>query len=47
MEVHWDSEGHFLYGAPPRKWSFVDWFNQIVLAAHEQGCRLLFAPGTL
>jgi hypothetical protein len=46
MEVHWDGEGHFLYGAPPRKWSFVDWFNQILLAAQEQGCRLHLAPGT-
>ena len=40
MEVHWDPERHSLYSPPPREWSYSRWFQQILVAAREQGCEL-------
>ncbi|MBT1445691.1 hypothetical protein KJI95_14345 [Shewanella sp. JM162201] len=40
MEVHWNSERCYLYGAKPRKWGYLEWFQQIIRAASEQGCKL-------
>ena len=44
MEVHWDSERGYLYGAKPRKWGYIEWYQQIIKAAAEQGCKLVFSP---
>ncbi|WP_288132587.1 hypothetical protein [Microbulbifer sp.] len=41
MEVHWSSEHGYLYGGVPRKWSYLDWYHQILKAASEQGCKLV------
>lgn len=46
MEVHWNSEHGYLYGAKPRKWSYIEWFQQIVRAASEQGYKLVIYPNT-
>jgi len=46
MEIHWNSERGYLYGAVPRKWSYIDWFNHILWAALEQGCELVVTSGT-
>lgn len=40
MEVHWNSEHCYLYGAKPRKWGYLEWFQQIIRAASEQGYQL-------
>jgi hypothetical protein len=37
MEVHWDANRGVLFGPPPRKWSYVDWYRQILSAAKTQG----------
>jgi len=47
MEVHWDSESHFLYSPPPREWSYARWFQQILAAAGEQGCDLYSGANTI
>lgn len=44
MEVHWNSELKYLYGARPRKWGYIEWYQQIINAAAEQGCKLVFSP---
>ncbi|ARD22978.1 hypothetical protein [Shewanella japonica] len=44
MEVHWNSEHKYLYGAKPRKWGYIEWYQQIIKAAAEQGCKLVFSP---
>jgi len=41
MEVHWSSEHCYLYGAKSRKWGYLEWFQQIIRAASEQGCKLV------
>lgn len=41
MEVHWNSEQGYLYGAKPRKWGYIEWYHQIVKAAEKQGCKLV------
>jgi len=46
MEVQWDPNRRCLYGPPPRKWSYADWFRQIAAAASEQGVQLSIAPTT-
>lgn len=43
MEVHWNSERGFLYGAKPRKWGCIEWYQQIIKAAEEQGCKLVIS----
>lgn len=40
MEVYWNNETLSLYGAKPRKWSYLDWFKQIIRAVEEQSCKL-------
>ncbi|WP_136678471.1 hypothetical protein [Neptunomonas sp. XY-337] len=47
MEVHWNEEFGYLYGAKPRKWSYLEWFNQIISAASQQGCMLLVSPSVI
>jgi len=47
MEVHWNSERKYLYGAKPRKWSHIEWYQQIIKAASEQGCKLILSPSVL
>jgi len=47
MEVHWDPERHSLYSPPPREWSYSRWFQQILVAAREQGCELYPNAGTI
>ncbi|NKF50279.1 hypothetical protein G3R49_06790 [Shewanella sp. WXL01] len=44
MEVHWNSERGYLYATKPRKWGYVEWYHQIIKAAAEQGCKLVFSP---
>lgn len=46
MEVHWDSNGLFLYSPPPRDWSYLRWFQQIMNAAREQSCQLYISDNT-
>ena len=46
MEVHWDPDRRSLHSPVPRDWSLVQWFQQILLAAKEQGCELLLSPST-
>jgi len=46
MEVHWDSDGLFLYSPKPREWSYAQWFKQIVAAAREQSCQLAISQST-
>lgn len=43
MGVHWNNERGYLYGAKPQKWDYVEWYQQIINAAAEQGCNLLFS----
>ena len=40
IEVHWDKDNSYLYGAKPRKWSYLDWFKKIVSGAEIQGTKL-------
>lgn len=40
IEVHWDKDNDYLYGAKPRKWSYVEWFKQITSGAEIQGTKL-------
>lgn len=46
MEVHWDSEGKFLYSPKPREWSYIEWYTQILKAVKEQSCLLLITENT-
>ena len=40
MEVQWNLEKTYLYAPPPRRWSYLRWYRQIITAANEQGVRL-------
>ena len=40
IEVHWNESGGYLYGAQPRKWSYIDWYKHIVSGASMQGFEL-------
>jgi hypothetical protein len=47
-EVHWDTEGMFLYSPKPREWSYLNWFSQIIGAVKsEYGIKLLLSNKTL
>ena len=47
MEVSWSEDSSTLYSPPPREWSYVDWYRQIVAAAKDEyGCTLLLIPET-
>jgi hypothetical protein len=45
MGVRWNSERGYLYGGVPRKWSYLDWYHQILTAALKQGCKLSLSSG--
>lgn len=45
MEVRWNNEYGYLYGGVLRKWSYLDWYHQILQAAQEQGCKLYLSSG--
>ena len=47
MEVGWDPTKGYLFGPPPREWSYADWFRQICAAALEQGTVLVLEPTTV
>ena len=36
MEVHWDKDEQFLFGPRPRKWTYLNWYEQIVFAAKSE-----------
>ena len=47
MEVHWDNDGKYLYSPPPREWSYIRCFQQIIAAVKgEYGCVLAITPDT-
>ncbi len=46
-EVHWDSEGRFLYSPKPREWSYFDWFFHILQTADPEGERLVLTENTV
>jgi hypothetical protein len=46
IEVHWDEKENCIYGPKPRKWSYLDWYNQIVSGAKIQECNLLITNET-
>ena len=47
MDVHWDDDNAFLYGPPPRRWSYIQWYRQIISAAAAQGVNLKPHPETI
>ena len=47
MEVNWDEALHALYSPNPREWSYAQWFQQLLGAAHgEYGVVLSLTPQT-
>lgn len=46
MEVHWDANAMVLYSPKPREWSYLQWFQQIIAAAKEQGTSLIITTST-
>lgn len=46
MEVHWESNGSFLFSPPPRKQNYLWWFLQIISAAEQQSCKLHISTET-
>lgn len=46
MEVNWNPEKSYLFGAKPKKWSYLNWFQQIVSAARVQGINLVLNGNT-
>ena len=46
IEVHWDEKEKYLYGPKPRKWSYLDWYNQIQSGANIQSFNLLITKET-
>ena len=48
MEVGWDDKTGRLFSPQPRKWTYIDWFNQIIAAtSDEYGTRLRLTAGTV
>lgn len=48
MEVGWDDKTGRLFSPKPRKWTYVDWFSQIIAAASDEyGTRLNVVAGTV
>jgi hypothetical protein len=45
-EVHWDDDNAFLYGPPPRRWGYIQWYRQIISVAAAQGVNLEPHPKT-
>jgi hypothetical protein len=46
MDVHWDPDRRSLHSPPPREWSYVRWFEQIIEAASRQGINLELTGST-
>jgi len=46
MEVGWDNNRLCLTSPNPRAWSYVQWFEQIVKAARQQGVTLTLVAST-
>ena len=47
MEVYWNESSTTLHSPPPRSWSYVDWYRQIVAAAKDEyGCTLVLTLET-
>jgi len=46
IEVNWDNNSNRLLGGIPRKWSYLDWYKQIVKGAAIQGCSLKLTEQT-
>jgi hypothetical protein len=46
MGVTWNPERSALFSAPPREWTYLRWFEQIITAAREQGYQLTIASDT-
>jgi hypothetical protein len=46
MEVSWSDARQSLYSPPPRKWTYLRWYWQILAAAKEQGCDLRVGANT-
>ena len=48
MEVNWDNQARRLFSPKPRKWTYADWFKQIIEAtSDEYGIRLKLAADTI
>lgn len=46
MEVHWDPTCKVLYSPKPREWTYLRWFEPILVAAAQQDCQLQLSAGT-
>jgi hypothetical protein len=47
-EVHWATNGLFLYSPKPREWTYFDWFRQITgVTETECNCKLILTDQTL
>lgn len=46
MQVQWNAKSNRLYSPAPHQWSYLQWFEQIIRAASEQGCQLLITNDT-
>jgi hypothetical protein len=47
LEVYWDEQGGFLHSPTPRKWSYLQWFQQIIAATKDEyGCSLFLTSST-
>lgn len=47
-EVHWNSNGLFLYSPKPREWTYFDWFKQITdVTERECSCKLILTDQTV
>ena len=46
IEVNWNQNTMALYGGTPRKWSYLDWYKQIIKGASLQGCLLQLSVQT-
>src|SRR5207247_10455554 len=46
VEVHWNSEGKYLYSPKPRDWSYFDWFRHIINTVDPQKTDLTLAEDT-
>jgi len=46
VDVHWNKEKKHLYSPKPRKWNYVQWYEQIISAAKLQGVSLVLSEET-
>jgi hypothetical protein len=47
MELGWDKDGGFLFSPKPRKWGYIDWYQQILKGASSQGTSLQITDETV